>query len=55
MKRCFYCKRRTRVRFCRECRHYVCGRWDCPGSPCPEYVKRGRKTKHASAVARPSK
>ncbi len=41
-RRCFYCKkvRGTRVRYCKRCRHYVCGYEDCSGSPCPKIRKR---------------
>ncbi len=32
-KRCFECKRPA-IRLCRKCRHWTCGKADCPGSPC---------------------
>lgn len=35
--KCFYCRKwRASIRWCSDCRHFVCGWEDCQGSPCPK-------------------
>ena len=52
--RCYHCRKKRECRWCDQCRRYVCGWKDCPGSPCPAEAAEDRIRKRLKKLIRDS-